>query len=293
MDSLAGWFRQYKDYALFRKGLSMKKMLFIMMILAACLTVTVSAADKMGVTVEATYMTKYIWHGFDLYDNKGAFLPSVNIDLGDSGFYTGVQYVSPIGGGNAYGVLPLSDLERWVYWVGYANQAMVGENTQLDYDLSYTYFDLGTVRTGSSFAMLMPGKISGADLDMQELAFAVKMPNICPIGVYPRYKAIYMFEPSGSEWGMWGFEHTFGMGYDFAVADMPMSAGIDFVYDDVEILNDQHDWSRLVAGLSTEIQLGTGKLVPGIYYQKAFDDEATGPMIDDDFYATVSYSIDF
>ena len=264
----------------------MKKMLFIMIMVAVCLTVTVQAADKMGVTVNATYETKHMWHGMDAFDNMGAFVPGVNIDLGDSGFYTGVQYVSPIGSGNAYQELPLSDMPEWDYWFGYKNQAMVGEATQLDYDLSYMYYDLGTIRPVSG------GKMSGTDGDMQELAFAVKMPNICPIGVYPRYRAAYLFEPNGSERDIWGFEHTVGMGYDFTVADVQMNSGLDVVYDDGAVY-ENHDWSRMVAGLSATFEMGVGKLVPGVYYQVPFDDSTTGPITDDEFYATMTYSVDF
>ncbi len=268
----------------------MKKILFIMIMAAACLTGTVQAQSEgeMGVTVEATYMTKYLWHGVDMLDNMGAFAPSVNVDLGDSGFYVGVKYIIPIGGGNAYGEFPLSDLNEWDYWVGYKGQAMIGEATQLDYDLSYTYYDMGTIRPVSG----VPAKLSGRDADMQELAFAVKMPNIFAIGVYPRYRVAYLFEPGGSEVGIFGFEHVFGMGYDFTVADVQMNSGLDFVYD-AGAVYDTHEWSRMVAGLSATFDLGMGKLVPGVYYQWAFQDGTTGPVIDDDFYATVSYAIDF
>ncbi len=269
----------------------MKKMLFVMIMIAACLTATVSAAEDMGVTVEATYMTKYLWHGMDMLDNMGAFAPSVNFDLGGEGFYAGVKYISPIGGGNAYGEYPLSDLTEWNYWVGYANQAMIGEATQLDYDLNYTYYDRGTIRPVSG------GKISGFDADMQELAFAVKMPNICPMGLYPRYRVAYLFEPGGSETGIFGFEHVVGMGYDFTVADVQMNTGLDVVYD-AGAVYDKHDWSRMVAGVSAGFDLGMGKLTPGIYYQWAFDDSSTGdgrriPATDDEFYATLTYSVNF
>lgn len=266
----------------------MKKMLFIMIAVAVCLTASVKAADKIGATADVTYMTNYMWHGIDVLDNMGAFAPSVNFNLGDSGFYTGVKYISPLGSGNAYGIYPLSDMHEWDYWAGYKNQAMVGEATQLDYDMSYTLYDLGSIGRGVNW--------SGADGDVQELALAVKMPNLLPICVYPRYKAAYLFDVDGGERDIFGFEHTVGLGYDFFVADLPMNAGLDFVYDDGAVY-DQHDWSRMVAGLSTAIEMGPGKLVPGVYFQKAFDDSSTGDSsligCDDEFWATVSYSIDF
>jgi hypothetical protein len=269
----------------------MKKMLLVMVAAALCTTVSLQAADDMaaddmGVTVKATYMTKYLWHGIDLLDDTAAFAPSVNFDLGE-GWYVGTMYVLPATGGNAYGVLPRSDADHWYYWAGFQNQVMVGDGMQMDYDLRYTYYDLGTFRP-------MGVKIaSGADADVQELALDVKLPNVCPMDFFtPHYKLSYLFEAPGGELGLWGFEHTAGLGYSFTVADMVMNGCVDFVFDDNSYSGDSN-WNRMVAGLSTEMELAGGKIVPAIYYQKPFDDGSTGPLIDDDFYATISYSIDF
>jgi hypothetical protein len=265
----------------------MKKMLLIMTMISICFA---ASAVKADVTVDATYMTKYLWHGIDALDDTAAFAPSINFELGE-GFYVGTMYVLPLTGGNSYDAIPRSDSDHWYYWAGYKGQAMVGESMQMDYDLSYTYYDIGTVRTIAAIMGTNYGKITGSDGDMQELSLDAKFPNMCEVLV-PHYKVSYMFEAPGSDIGMWGFEQTVGLGYDFAVADMPMNATVDFVYDGGAI-TDKNDWTRMVAGLSTEMQLGNGKLVPAIYYQKPFLDGSTGPELDDDFYATLSYSFNF
>lgn len=270
---------------LIMKGFVMKKMLFTMTVLAIAAG---AFASDMGVTVDTSFATKHLWHGMDMYDDVAALSAAVNIDLGEDGFYAGAKYTMPGSGGNAYNSYSQNDMTQWDYWVGFKNQAMVGEALQLDYDLSYTYYDWGTIRrNGVKLA-------SGADLDVQELALNMTLPNVCPFGMFvPRYQVAYMFEPYGSERNMFGFYHMVGLGYNFAVADMPMFASVDAVYDDGAI-TDEHDWTRMVAGLATEIDMGdSGKLVPGIYYQKPFKDHVTGPVMDDDFYATLTYSLSF
>lgn len=51
---------------------------------------TGSAMGDLGVTLDATWVSKYIWNGFDKLDDKAAFQPSVTLDLFDSGFTVGV-----------------------------------------------------------------------------------------------------------------------------------------------------------------------------------------------------------
>ena len=34
---------------------------------------------KLGIDLDATYASKYIWRGYDLFDDHAAFQPSVNI----------------------------------------------------------------------------------------------------------------------------------------------------------------------------------------------------------------------
>jgi len=41
----------------------------------------------LGVTVDATWVSKYIWRGFDVLDDKAAFQPSIDFDLWDTGFH--------------------------------------------------------------------------------------------------------------------------------------------------------------------------------------------------------------
>jgi hypothetical protein len=118
--------------------------------------------------------------------------------------------------------------------------------------------------------------------------------------IVPRYEAAYIFEPYGTEGGMisnqgkWGFLHTAGAAWYFALAGVPITLASNIVYDDGAITG-LHDWTRMVTSLSAKFKLpGRGGTVsPAIYYQEAFKDASTAPAMDDDFYAVLTYSIKF
>ena len=40
-----------------------------------------SQEQPLGVTADATWVSKYLWYGVDLLDDKAAFQPSVDVDL--------------------------------------------------------------------------------------------------------------------------------------------------------------------------------------------------------------------
>lgn len=45
---------------------------------------------KLGIEFDAAWVSKYIWRGFDLYDDRAAFQPSIDFDLFGTGFSVNV-----------------------------------------------------------------------------------------------------------------------------------------------------------------------------------------------------------
>ncbi len=259
--------------------------------------------EEFNVALDLRVMSKYLTYGFDVYDGKPAVSGTLSFDFGPTGVYGGARYTMPLTGGNAYEpFLPSepaysrADATQWEYLIGYRHIILEGETAQTRCSLSYSYSDWGTVRYGGTKL------VSGADHDSQELALDLRMTNLRPFGlvIVPRYEIAYLFEPPGAEGniaggkGKWGFLHTFGMWWYLAIAEVPIAISTNIIYDDAAI-SDLHDWVRMVSGLSAEFDLGKnrGSITPGIYYQKAFRDGTTAPYIDDDFYAMLTYSINF
>ena len=57
-------------------------------------------SQSLGVTADMTLVTKYLWYGYDLFDDHGAYQPSINWDIFDTGFSVNVWGSFPFGSGN-------------------------------------------------------------------------------------------------------------------------------------------------------------------------------------------------
>ncbi len=76
----------------FFKEMKMKKegVLLVAVLLLGAAGLVQAQDEALGVTADATWVSKYIWRGFDLLDDKGAFQPSVDVDLFGSGWSVNV-----------------------------------------------------------------------------------------------------------------------------------------------------------------------------------------------------------
>ena len=128
---------------------------------------------KLGIDVDTTFVSKYIWHGFDLLDDKGAFQPSVNVDLWGTGLSV-----------NFWGSIPLS--------AGYSSSGGFSrvDATELDYTIAYdcTIFDDEAYATDVTTNWIYYDFIDQASRtgDAQEFGLGFSWPNICPFGLVPQ-----------------------------------------------------------------------------------------------------------
>ncbi len=270
-------------------------------VLAAALIVFASggigwaAEGDLGVDVDVTWVSKYIWRGFDMLDDKAALQPSVSVDIFDSGFSV-TAWASYAGSSKGAGDVSTVNGTEWNYILTYSNSAFEGEIYQMDYAANYIYYDF----------------IDGASktADTQEINVSVAFPQLCGFGVVPNYTAIYMWpaRSGGISNSMGGWIHQFGLDYDLTLGEiLPnnpeqiLTFSWDITYNDgaggrstnpvVPPSDVDHDWSHMTWGVSTEITcpLG-GKLRPGVYYQTSMDDSVND---EDEFWTGVSYTISF
>ncbi len=258
-----------------------------------------AAEGDIGVDIDATWVSKYIWHGFDRLDDKAAFQPSINVDLG-SGFSVGVwsSYAGSSKGGGSISTVDATELR---YILTYNNSAFAGEAYQMDYAVNWLYYDF----------IDRPSNVA----DFQEINVALAFPQICPGGIVPRYTAIYLWpaEGSGPSNGVTGWMHQFGVDYDIAVGEIipnnpeqVFTFSWDITYNDgagaigpggpadvgiSDRSNPDHDWSHMTWGLSTEIACPFGGTFrPGIYYQTSMEDTVNNQ---DEFWTGLSYTLSF
>ena len=237
--------------------------------------------------MDVTWVSKYIWRGFDILDDKAALQPSVNVDLG-SGLSLNVWASLP-GSSKGGGRVGTVNLEEWNYILTYAGTAFDGEAYKTDYAINYRYYDY-------------PDQASWQD-DKQEIVVGISMPDICDAGVVPSYAIIKMWPAHGGR-NTWtgkggvgsnnatgGFIHVFGLGYQYTCPDLPelpLDLSWSLTYNDGTI---DHDWSHMVYGLSTSIDCPAGgTITPALYYQTSMEDTVNKQ---DEFWVGVSYGLSF
>jgi hypothetical protein len=216
--------------------------------------------------VDVTWSGKYVWRGFDIYADKSAIHPGVDLNLFGTGFGVNVTGHRANSGGFENG-------ERWDYNLYYANSLLEGD---IQYRLGWVYYNYPD--NSSSLA------------DLQEAHAIFSLPKICPSGIVPSYVLVKLW-PSESESLVGakarpgtasGWAHIFMLDYAWTVGgilpDTPeqvLNLHAEAVYNDgvgPNGANVDHDWSNAVFGLSTDFDLADNVvLTPGIYHQITMD----------------------
>jgi hypothetical protein len=231
---------------------------------------------KLGLEFDATWVSKYMWHGMDLYDDHAAFQPSINFDLFDTGF--SINVFNSIACGSGF-VLD----EELDYSIAYQNSIFNEKRFQTDFEISWLYYDYY--------------RISSDEADSQELDLALSWPEVFSFGLTPTYTISYLYSATSSSPAarleMEGFSHTFGLTYDCNVpqTDLPLTFSWDITYNDGQGGSEiDHDWSHITWGISTSIDAGPGSFTPAVFYQTSMDDSVNN---EDEFWASLSYTFGF
>lgn len=221
-------------------------------------------------SVDFTYMTKYVWRGFDVYGDQSAIQPSVDVDLFGTGFGVDVM-------GHRANSSGFEGGERWDYTLYYQNMLAKDETYALMYRLGWVYYNFP--------------QHNSEDYDLQELQAVLSLPKMCPAGVVPSYILVKLW-PNSSESLVGcrsplrgtasGWAHIFMLDYPLTVGgilpDTPeqvLNLHAEAIYNDGVGPGGQrvdHDWSNAVFGISTGFELADNLvLTPGIYHQLSMD----------------------
>jgi hypothetical protein len=235
-------------------------------------------------SVDMTYQSKYIWRGFDIYNDKSAFQPSLDLDLFGTGL--GVNVMGHMA--NASGHV---DGERWDYSLYYQNGINMDETYAMMYRVGWVYYNFP--------------HISQSWADLQEMHAVLSMPKAIPGGLVPSYVLVKLWPnssgalvasnldlskspPQPSRGSASGWAHIFMLDYPLTIGgilpDTPeqvLNLHAEFVYNDGAGPGGQdvdHDWSNAVFGVSTGFKLSEDLvLTPGVFHQismeKTVDDQ--------------------
>ncbi|MCX5634948.1 MAG: hypothetical protein NTW55_03780 [Planctomycetota bacterium] len=235
---------------------------------------------------DVTYASRYIWRGFDLYNNNhGAIQPSVDVDLFGSGFGVNVFYSRST-------TASFEEAQWLVPTIYYTNKFFANESYATHYKVAWSFYDF-------------PHHVPGRDLNAQEISGAFWWPKLLPWGLVPSYTIVCMWpDRSGSATGdlTAGWAHIFGLGYDWVLpAIMPetkeqvIHLSAQAVYNDgvgpaphhfKDGDNVDHDWSHAVFGATTDFPITKSLVfIPGAYYQNSWDESVNSQ---DEFWVTLS-----
>jgi hypothetical protein len=223
--------------------------------------------------VDLTWSGKYIWRGFDIYGDKSAIHPSLDLNLFGTGLGVNVT-------GHRANASGFEEGERWDYNLYYVNKLLDGG---VQYRLGWVYYNYPD--------------LSSSTADLQEMHAILSLPKLCPAGVVPSYALVKLWpSESGSMVGARsalpdgtpthgtasGFAHIFMLDYAWTVGgilpetpEQVLNLHAEAVWNDgvgPNGANVDHDWSNAVFGVSTNIDLAQNVvLTPGIYHQITMD----------------------
>lgn len=271
-----------------------KGILLIAVILLSTAGLVQAQEDQLGATLDVTYLSSYIWRGFDYYaDDHSAIQPSIDIDLYGTGFGVKTRYSRAISGG-------YENAQRISVALYYGDTIFAGEPSVINYKIGWVYYGFPDEPRG--------GSARGQAADMQEFFGAFSWPEICPGGIVPSYTVLTMYPSEGDSTTRKnaGWAHIFGLGYDLTVpAILPETTEQVVHLSAVIIYNDgvapgvvtgaasgtiDHDWSHIVWGASTSFDCGAGAFTPAVYYQTSMEDTVNS---EDEFWVSLSYTVSF
>ncbi|HUW20488.1 MAG TPA: hypothetical protein VMW16_14420 [Sedimentisphaerales bacterium] len=255
-----------------------KGILFTTVVLLSAVGFAQAQEGELHGYIDLTWQSKYIWRGFDVYADKSAIQPSLNLDLYGTGF--GVDIAMHRANSSGF-----ENSERWDYTIFYRNAVCKDETYATNYMIGYRYYNYpdNSSHTRSS-------------IDLQEFHMVFSWPNILPVkGLVPTYCLVKLWpsnsgtivgsrSPSGGTASGWA--HIFMLDYPLTVPgflpetpEQVLNLHSELVYNDGVAPDGggargpaDHDWSNAVLGVSTDFELSKNFVfTPGLFYQVTMD----------------------
>ena len=241
-------------------------------------------AGELGVSADVTYVSQYMFRGYDILDDHPAVQPSITLDFWQTGF-------------------------KFNIWGSYAFKSSLSYLDEIDLTLLYgrafwedESYALNTYCLGRYVDRAHwewnPYGLPNEGADHMEIAGGLSLPKLLPIGpssLVPSYYLGYKW-PKHSGGPERGCFHIFGLAYDLPIpaliptqGSQAISLTTDLTYND-GVFGSEPGWSHSTAGLSTSFRYGGFALTPGINYQWSFEDTVND---EDESWVDISLSYSF
>ncbi len=239
---------------------SMRKMvLLIIALLLTTATLVEAQENKLGITLDLTYVSKWMSKGVEAYGQQGGLFKTIDLDFYGTGFGVKVTHRNSTSSGNV-------DNQRFDYRPYYRSRLFEDKPYVTKYNISLGYEHY-------------PGLARNVSNTTFEWIFAFSWPEIFTNGIVPTYIAHYEY-PAGSHYNfafITGWVHRFILGYDIPVPQLPAPIHISTELAYTDGLGDaDHDWSYFTTGLATKFKINDNiSLNPGLYHQISMDDSVS------------------
>lgn len=246
-----------------KKGMALLSVVVLVSVMSVCQGWGIEG-NKPRISLSTRFVSKYIWRGFDKFDDGGAVQPSIDLGWPGTGFSSTVWSCWALSSGS-------EDQEEMDYITTYSGSFLKDTPCATDYSVNWTCYDYPNI--GSKYK------------DMQEIGAGFSWPNLIVIGGNPLVPSYYVG-------GLWpaksdavnrktgGWVHILGLGYDLSVSDLLIEGRIQMINLSAEMVYNggmggdriDHDWSHVVLGASTSIAVGDIAIRPELNYQISMDD---------------------
>jgi len=238
------------------------RVLLITTMLVSATGTTRAEENKLGVTLDLTYVSKYMSKGSESYGQQGGLFKTIDLDFWRTGFGASVKHRSATSAGYV-------DKQRFDYRLYYYSCLFEDKPYVTKYNISWQYEHY-------------PGLARNKANTTHEWKFSFSWPEILPgDNLTPYYTAYYEY-PAGTGYrrhDVTGWVHVFGLGYDLTVPELPellhLSADVSY-RDGLGGGAVDHDWSHATFGISTKLKITDNlSFVPGVYHQISMDDSVS------------------
>ncbi len=270
----------------------MKKSILWVILLVLAATQTAALAEGIHGALSYEYSTKYIWRGFDIFNDKSGSHPSLNLDLGNGFGFNLTSHMA-----NASGFV---NTERWDYNVYYRNAAFAGERHQINYMLGYVYYNYPDM-SGHTTASIDLQEIHGVFSFPNLLGVERLVPTYCLVKLWPSNSGTLVGANSPVGGTASGWAHIFMLDYGMKIQcpitnnDRILNLHSEFIFNDgvgPNGANADHDWSNTVLGISTDFELAENMIfTPGIHHQITMDKSVNADK--DETWASFKFMLKF